>query len=445
MNVFFASLGCDKNLVDSEMMLHLLADAQYQITEDETRAEIIIVNTCCFIHDAKQESIETILEMAELKKTAKLKMLIVTGCLAQRYEHEIREEIPEVDGLLDTTAYDEIVALINRINEGKGGTLLEDINRLPKGVTKRISTTGGYYAYLKIAEGCDKNCTYCIIPSLRGKFRSVAKEELIEQAKELAANGCKELNIIAQETTLYGVDLYGEKKLPELLKELSMIDGIEWIRLLYAYPEEITDELIDVMKNVPKICHYIDMPIQHASDDVLKRMGRKTNQQHIRKIVEKFRENIPDMCIRTTLITGFPGETNEDHEQLKDFVKEIKFDRLGVFTYSPEENTPAATIKGQLSERKKNKRRDELMEIQQKVTFEKNRAKVGLCLPVMVEGELPEEGVYVGRSAMDAPGIDGCVFFHAPYEIMSGTIVNIKIQEEKGYDLSGVLCEEEEA
>lgn len=441
MNILFISLGCDKNLVDSEVMLGLINQKGYIITNDENEADIIVVNTCCFINDAKEESINTILEMAELKKTANLKALIVTGCLAQRYKKEIQEEIKEVDAVVGTSSYENIVKVIEEALEGKVSESFEDIDVSPEVESKRVLTTGGYYSYLKIAEGCDKHCTYCIIPKIRGKFRSVPMERLITEARSLAEQGVKELMLVAQETTLYGVDLYGEKSLHKLLKELCKVEGIEWIRILYCYPEEITDDLIQVMKEEEKICNYLDMPIQHASDNILKRMGRRTNRQELIDIVTKLRKEIPDISLRTTLITGFPGETQEDHEQLLEFVDQMEFDRLGVFTYSPEEDTPAASMEGQLEEEVKEERKDEIMTLQQEIAFEHAEKMVGRTLKVMIEGRLPEENVYIGRTYMDAPNIDGYIFVNADHEIMSGDFVTVKVTGAKDYDLTAEIAE----
>ena len=447
MNIFFVSLGCDKNLVDSEVMIGLTQEKGFKITNVESEADVIVVNTCAFINDAKQESIETILEMAEYKETGKLKALIVTGCLAQRYKEEIYAEIPEVDGVVGSTSYDEIVDVIDRVMEGeKKVSVYKELEYMSDVETHRTVTTGGYYSYLKIAEGCDKHCTYCIIPKLRGNYRSVPMERLIKQAKELAANGVKELMLVAQETTLYGVDLYGEKTLPRLLKELCKIDGIEWIRILYCYPEEITDELIQVMKEEDKVCNYLDMPIQHGTDEILKRMARRTSKQEIIDIVNKLRSNIPDITLRTTLITGFPGETEELHQELVDFVNEMKFDRLGVFTYSKEEDTPAAKLKGQITKKVKEARKKELMEAQQAIAFEHAKSMIGKELEVMIEGKLPEEGdepgeaVYIGRTYMDAPNIDGYIFVATEnIEIISGSFAKVKVVDANGYDLIGEL------
>ena len=437
MNILFISLGCDKNLVDSEVMLGLINQKGYIITNDENEADIIVVNTCCFINDAKEESINTILEMAELKKTANLKALIVTGCLAQRYKKEIQEEIKEVDAVVGTSSYENIVKVIEEALEGKVSESFEDIDVSPEVESKRVLTTGGYYSYLKIAEGCDKHCTYCIIPKIRGKFRSVPMERLLAEARSLAEQGVKELMLVAQETTLYGVDLYGEKSLHKLLKELCKIDGIEWIRILYCYPEEITDDLIQVMKEEDKICNYLDMPIQHASDNILKRMGRRTNRQELIDIVTKLRREIPDISLRT----GFPGETKEDHEQLLEFVDQMEFDRLGVFTYSPEEDTPAATMSEQIEEEVKEERKDEIMSLQQEIAFERAEKMVGRTLKVMIEGRLPEDNVYIGRTYMDAPNIDGYIFVNAEHEFMSGDFVTVKVTGAKDYDLTAEIAE----
>ncbi|MBP3593329.1 MAG: 30S ribosomal protein S12 methylthiotransferase RimO [Lachnospiraceae bacterium] len=437
MNVLFVSLGCDKNLVDSEVMLGLLRDKGYSLTNEEAEADIIVVNTCCFIHDAKEESIQTILEMAEYKKYGRLQVLLVSGCLAQRYQTEILNEIPEVDAVIGTTATDKIVEAIEEVLEGKKAERYEDLQALPLPKTNRVNTTGGYYSYLKIAEGCDKFCTYCIIPSLRGKFRSVPMERLIEEAKFLAEGGVKELTLIAQETTVYGVDLYGKKMLPELLDRLCEIKGIEWIRLLYCYPEEITDELIKTMKRQPKICHYLDMPIQHAADTVLKRMGRRTTHKELIDLIKKLRREIPDIALRTSLITGFPQETEEEHQELLEFVQEAKFERLGVFTYSKEENTAAARMKGQITKKVKVQRQKELMRLQQQISKKRGEEKVGRTIRVMIEGKLPEDDIFIGRSYMDAPNVDGFVFVHSKDSYLSGEFVDVKITQAKEYDLVG--------
>ncbi|MCI8293879.1 MAG: 30S ribosomal protein S12 methylthiotransferase RimO [Hespellia sp.] len=439
MNVLFISLGCDKNLVDTEWMLGLLESRGYQMVSDEQEADIIVINTCCFINDAKEESVNTILEMAEYKETGRLKALIVTGCLAQRYQQEIIKEIPEVDALLGTMSYDHILEAIDEAVSGKGRLRMDDIGRLPKREAKRLLTTGGHYAYLKIAEGCDKHCTYCIIPKIRGSYRSIPMEQLEQEARELAEAGVRELILVAQETTIYGVDLYGEKSLPELLKRLCRISGLYWIRILYCYPEEITDEFIQVMKEEPKICHYLDLPIQHANDEILGRMGRRTTKQDLIHTIEKLRREIPDIALRTTLIAGFPGETEDQHEELMHFVDEMEFDRLGVFSYSPEEDTPAAQMPDQIAEDVKEKRRDRLMELQQEIAFEAAEAMVGREILVMIEGYLPEENAYVGRTYKDAPNVDGLIFVNSEETLMSGDFVKVKVSGALEYDLIGGL------
>ncbi len=439
MKVLFISLGCDKNLVDSEVMLGLLAEKGYQMTDDETEAEVIVINTCCFIHDAKEESIQTILEMAEYKKEGTLKALIVTGCLAQRYQQEILDEIPEVDEVLGTTSYPEIVDAIENALKGRAEVRMTDIDALPLVDTARQVTTGGHFAYLKIAEGCDKHCTYCIIPKIRGNYRSVPMERLIKEAEGLAEKGVKELILVAQETTLYGKDLYGEKSLHRLLKELCRISGIRWIRILYCYPEEIDDNLIQVMKEEPKICHYVDLPIQHANTDILKRMGRRTSKEQLEEIIGKLRKEIPDIAIRTTLITGFPGETEEQHQELVDFVDEMEFDRLGVFTYSPEEDTPAAEMEGQIPEEVKEDRQAEIMELQQEIAFEQAEDMVGKEVLVMIEGKVADENAYVGRTYKDAPNVDGLIFVNTEEELMSGDFARVKVTGAAEYDLIGEL------
>jgi len=442
MNIFFVSLGCDKNLVDSEVMLGLLDAKGYQIVDDETQADVMVINTCCFIHDAKEESIQTILDMARYKEEGKLKALVVTGCLAQRYKQEIIDEIPEVDVVLGTTSYDKIVEAVEEALEGKSEVELADIDALPLPETKRLVTTGGHYAYLKIAEGCDKHCTYCIIPKVRGNYRSVPMERLIKEAQELADQGVKELILVAQETTVYGQDIYGEKSLHKLLKELCQIKGIRWIRLLYCYPEEIDDNLIQVMKEEPKICHYLDLPIQHASDAILKRMGRRTTQAELVEIVNKLRREIPDIVLRTTLISGFPGETQEDHEELMGFVDEMEFDRLGVFTYSPEEDTPAATMPDQVAEEVKEARRDEIMELQQEISYDKGTDRIGQELLVMIEGKVADESAYIGRTYGDAPKVDGYIFVQTGELLMTGDFAKVRVTGALEYDLIGELADE---
>ena len=438
----FVSLGCDKNLVDTEMMLGQLSEKGYTFTDDETEADVVVVNTCCFINDAKEESVNTILEMAEYKKTGSCKVLVVTGCMAQRYKNEIIEEVPEVDAVLGTTSYGDILKAIREAMEGKHFQEFKDIDYLPEKLGKRVLTTGGHFGYLKIAEGCDKHCTYCIIPKLRGKFRSVPMERLVTQAKEMAEEGVKELILVAQETTVYGTDIYGKKSLHILLKELCKIKGIRWIRVLYCYPEEIYDELIQTMKEEKKICHYLDLPIQHASDRILKRMGRRTTQAELVEIVNKLRREIPDIVLRTTLISGFPGETQEDHEELMGFVDEMEFDRLGVFTYSPEEDTPAATMPDQVAEEVKEARRDEIMELQQEISYDKGTDRIGQELLVMIEGKVADESAYIGRTYGDAPKVDGYIFVQTGELLMTGDFAKVRVTGALEYDLIGELADE---
>lgn len=440
--ILFISLGCDKNLVDTEMMLGMLVQKGYAITDDEKEADVAVVNTCCFINDAKQESINTLLEMAQLRNSGSIKALVAAGCLAQRYKEEIQTEIPEVDAIVGTTAIDAIVDTIEAVLSGNAQNHIEDINKKPVYDKKRIVTTGGHFAYLKIAEGCDKHCSYCIIPKVRGNYRSIPMDSLIEEARRLVELGVKELILVAQETTLYGVDLYGKKSLPELLHKLCEIEGLYWIRILYCYPEEITDELIDTIKQEEKICNYLDIPIQHASDSVLKRMGRRTTRQELADIVTKLRTAIPDICLRTTLITGFPGETEEDHESLISFIDEMEFDRLGVFAYSPEENTPAAEFADQVPDEIKLDRQADLMELQQMIAFDNAEGMKGRRLLVMVEGKVPDENAYVARSYKDAPNVDGYVFIQTAKELMTGDFVPVRITGAYEYDLIGEIDDE---
>lgn len=437
MKVMFVSLGCDKNLVDTENMLGILRERGFEFTDDEMEAEIIAINTCCFINDAKQESINTILEMAEHKRDGKCKVLVVSGCLAHRYKDEIIKEIPEVDAFIGTSSYDRIADVIQAVLEGRTYNCVESADRLPMIKNQRIVTTGGYYEYLKIAEGCDKHCTYCIIPSIRGSYRSYPMEYLVEQAEILASNGTKELILVAQETTLYGTDIYGKKSLPALLHKLAQIKDLQWIRILYCYPEEIDDELIEAIKSEPKVCNYLDMPIQHASDSVLKRMGRRTTKLELINIIEKLRKNIPDIALRTTFITGFPGETQEDHEEMLEFADMMEFDRLGVFTYSPEEGTPAADMQDQIDEELKEQWRDEVMELQQEISLDKSADMVGKIIEVMIEGKISDDDAYVGRSYKDAPNVDGYVFVNTPASLMSGDILKVEITGAMEYDLIG--------
>lgn len=439
MKILFISLGCDKNLVDTEVMLGMLASRGYEMTNDEQEADIIVINTCCFIHDAKEESIQNILEMAEYKKNGSAKTLIVTGCMAERYRQEILDEIPEVDEVLGTTAYDRILDAVDAALAGQHEVMTADLDALPLPETKRLVTTGGHFAYLKIAEGCDKHCTYCIIPKIRGNFRSVPMERLLKEAQDLAEQGVKELILVAQETTLYGKDLYGEKSLPKLLRELCKISGIRWIRILYCYPEEITDELIQVMKEESKICHYLDLPIQHANDTILKRMGRRTSKQELIDIVQKLRKEIPDICLRTTLITGFPGETQEQHEEVMEFIDTLEFDRLGAFTYSPEEDTPAATFEDQIDEEVKEDRQADIMELQQEIAFDKAEDMIGREVLVMIEGKVADENAYVGRTYRDAPNVDGLIFINTDVELISGDFAKVKVTGALDYDLIGEL------
>lgn len=441
-SVLFISLGCDKNLVDSEMMLGMLAKSGYAFTDDEREADIVVVNTCCFIGDAKEESINTILEMAELKKSGDIEVLLVTGCLAQRYREEIQTEIPEVDAILGTMAIDEIVGAIDEVLCGAGENHYKDLDEKPLTGVDRVVTTGGHYAYLKIAEGCDKHCTYCIIPKVRGNYRSVPMDSLVQEAGVLADRGVKELILVAQETTLYGVDLYGHKALPELLRRLCSISGIYWIRILYCYPEEIDDDLIAVIREEKKICHYLDLPIQHASDSILKRMGRRTDRRQLEEIITKLRQEIPDICLRTTLITGFPGETQEDHEEVLAFIDQVEFDRLGVFTYSQEEDTPAALLPGQIPEQVKVERQAQIMELQQEIAFEAAENMTGKTVTAMIEGKIADEDAYVARTYKDAPGVDGYLFVNTARELMTGDFVRVRITASNEYDLIGELEDE---
>lgn len=438
--IYFASLGCDKNLVDSERMIGILAEAGYELTSDETEAEVIVVNTCCFIGDAKEESINTILELARWKREGACRFLIVTGCLAERYRDEVLSEMPEVDAILGTASYHTIAETLEKLEQGEAKQkVLWSMDTTPHVDAKRLLTTGGHYAFLKIAEGCDKFCTYCIIPKVRGRFRSVPMEELVEEAESLVAQGVKELILVAQETTLYGMDLYGKKALPELLRRLAEIPDLIWIRIQYCYPEEITDELIAAIRDIPKVCRYLDIPIQHASDRILKRMGRRTSRADLENIIAKLREEIPDIALRTTLITGFPGETEEDFEELMSFVDEMEFDRLGVFAYSCEEDTPAASMPDQIDEEVKLTRRDEVMELQQEIAFEKAERHVGRRMKVMVEGSLSDGDAYVARTYMDAPNVDGYIFIQTDENLMTGDYVPIKVTGAVEYDLMGEI------
>lgn len=439
MKLLFVSLGCDKNLVDSEEMIGLISNRGFEFTDDETQAEVIVINTCCFINDAKEESINTILEMAAQKKKGACHALVVTGCMAERYRQEIIEEIPEVDALLGTASYNEIADVIEMVLKGRSIQIYADLNKPGQLNYNRVLTTGGHFAHLKIAEGCDKCCTYCVIPSVRGHFRSIPMEDLLKQARNLVEQGVKELILVAQETTLYGMDLYGKKTIHELLNKLCEIEDLQWIRLMYCYPEEITDELIQAIKLQEKVCNYIDMPIQHSEDDILKKMGRRTDKNQIVNIVNKLRREIPNIAIRTTLISGFPGETQENHENLMKFVEEMKFDRLGVFTYSKEEGTPASKLKGQITAKVKEKRRNEIMEIQQEIAFANAEERIGETMSVMIEGKLADENAYVGRTFMDAPNIDGNIFITTEETLISGQFVKVKVTGASEYDLIGDL------
>ncbi len=443
MNILFVSLGCDKNLADTEMMLEILREKGYSFTDDEEEADIAIVNTCCFIGDAKEESINTLLELAERRREGKIKCLIAAGCLAQRYREEIFREIPQVDALVGTMAAEEIADAVKEALEGHGKAHYRPLDIPPPFRPRRVLTTGGHYAYLKIAEGCNKRCTYCVIPNVRGKYRSIPMEELTLQATNLADEGVKELILVAQETTLYGTDLYGKKCLPQLLSKLAGINGIYWIRILYCYPEEITDELIETIASEPKICHYLDIPVQHASDAVLKRMGRRTNQEELKMRIRQIRNRIPDICLRTTLISGFPGETQEDFEELYRFVNEMEFDRLGVFPYSQEEDTAAAEYPDQVPESLRESRRDELMELQQAIAYEKGCDMVGRILTVMVEGKAVDEDVYVTRTYRDAPGVDGYLFLNTSAALMTGDFVKVRVTDSSEYDLIGEIYDEQ--
>ena len=439
MKILFISLGCDKNLVDSEEMLGLLNREHFEFTDDESEADVIVINTCCFVNDAKEESVNTILQMAEYRKSGSCKALIVTGCLAQRYKTEISDEIPEVDAILGTSSYDKIVDAVKSTICGEKFEKFNPLDELIVEESERVVTTGGHYAYIKIAEGCNKCCTYCIIPKIRGRYRSVPEEDILKTAEKLVENGAKELILVAQETTLYGVDLYGRKTLPDLLKKICKIPGFIWVRILYCYPEEITDELIEVMKNEPKVCHYIDMPIQHASDKILKAMGRRTNRVELTERILKIRKEIPDIVLRTTLISGFPGETEEDHEEMLDFVDEMEFERLGVFAYSPEEDTPAAEMPDQIDEDIKIKRRNEIMELQQEIAFENAENMIGRDLLVMIEGKVVDENAYVGRTYMDCPNVDGNIFITTDEELITGDFVKVKVTGAAEYDLIGEI------
>ena len=439
MNVLFVSLGCDKNLVDSEEMLGALADRGFVITDDENKADVIVVNTCSFIHDAMDESVQTLLEMSEYKKKGTCKALLVTGCLAQRFKDDILQELPEVDAVFGTNSTDQLLPILDRVLQGERVSEFAPLNGLPRVSSRRMLTTGGHYAYLKIAEGCDKHCTYCVIPSLRGRYRSIPMEDLLEKARALVEQGVQELILVAQETTLYGTDLYGKKSLHILLNELCKMEDLVWIRVLYCYPEEIYPELIDTMKKQPKICHYLDLPIQHASDRILKRMGRKTTKDDLVQLIGALRKAMPDIVLRTTLITGFPGETEEDHHEVLDFIDEMEFDRLGVFTYSREDGTPAASMPDQIDEEIKVARKDCIMELQQEIAFDKATEMIDRELYVMIEGRVADENAYVGRTYQDAPNVDGLIFINTDEELLSGDFVKVRVTASYEYDLIGEI------
>ncbi|MBQ9232696.1 MAG: 30S ribosomal protein S12 methylthiotransferase RimO [Lachnospiraceae bacterium] len=439
MNILMVSLGCDKNLCDSETMMGILSAYNYNLTNDENEADVVIINTCSFIKDAMEESINTILEMAKLKE-GRLKYIIVAGCLAERYKNEIFDEIPEIDACVGTTSFDRIVEIINKLELGGNKVVAYDsIDRLTTSDFHKAITSGTFMGYLKIAEGCDKRCTYCAIPLMRGRYRSVPMEKLLDEASYMAENGIKELVLVAQETTCYGKDIYGKKCLHELIHKLALKDGIEWIRVMYCYPEEIYDELIEAFVKEPKLLHYIDMPIQHSEDNILRRMGRKTDRKSIIEVIGKLRRAVPDIAIRTSLIAGFPGETEEDHTGLCEFLDEVELDRVGVFTYSKEEGTPAAGFDNQIEKETAERWRDEIMELCQEISLDKNEAMIGKTVKVIIEGYSPDEDVYVGRTYKDAPGVDGLVFVECDYELISGSIVEVYINEVGPYDLIGYI------
>ena len=441
LKIALESLGCSKNLMDAEIMTGILKEKGYEFVEEFDEADIIIVNTCGFIRDAKQESIDTIVELSQLKEVGKLKYLIVTGCLAQRYADELLEEIPEIDAIVGTGNFMNISEIIDRLESEKNVTEIGNIEFAFDETLPRYVSTPEHMAYLKIGEGCSNHCTYCIIPKLRGKYRSRKMEDIVEEAKTLAAEGAKELVVIAQDTTRYGEDLYGEAKLAELLEELAGIEGIKWIRIMYSYPESITEKLIDVIAAHDNICSYFDMPIQHASNRVLKRMNRRTSKEDIRSKVEMIRSKIPDAVIRTTVIVGFPGETEEDLEELIEFMKEIKFDRLGAFAYSREEDTPADRMDGHMDEEIKEERRDRVMMVQQAISEEINQKREDKVFEVLIEEEA-EDGVYVGRTQGDAEEIDSVVYVNSDEELEIGSFVNVYITEAMEYDLIGDVVDE---
>ena len=435
MKIYFVSLGCDKNLVDSE---HMLADisTEYEIVDEVGKADIAIVNTCAFIKDAKEESIDTILDLAKYKDD-NLKYLLITGCLAQRYSEDLKDLIPEIDGFVGISGIPNILTDLKRISGKEKIFDLPDINNKQHASGKRFLNPPFHYSYLKIAEGCDKKCTYCSIPSIRGNYRSVPMEELVKEAEFLAKNCVKELILVAQETTVYGLDLYKKKSLVELVEKLSSIEGIEWIRLMYCYPEEIDDDLIELIKNNPKVVKYLDIPIQHSSDRILQKMGRRTSKKDIVDLLKKLRKEIPRISLRTSLITGFPTESDEEFEELCDFVKKAKFDRLGVFTYSKEENTPAAKFKPQIKENIKKQRQKKIMEIQREISLKRNKSFVSKVFDAIIDGYDSNEGYYTARIYADAPDIDGCVFVESDEKYLSGEFIKVKISDYSEYDLIG--------
>ena len=432
------SLGCAKNQVNAEHMLWLLRQAGYEISPDPDGAELVIVNTCGFIESAKTEAIDNILAMAQLKAEGRIQKILVTGCLAQRYQEEILQEMPEVDGVLGTGSYFDVANAVGQVLSGKRYKRFDDINA-DQSEDGRILTTPEYYAYLKIAEGCDNHCAYCIIPKLRGKLRSRPIEELVKEAEQLASDGVKELIVVAQDPSRYGLDLYGERKLAELLRQLCRIDGFVWIRVHYLYPDEMSQELIDVLANEPKIVKYLDIPIQHANDTILKRMRRRTSNADLVKIITHLRERIPDITLRTTLICGFPGETQEMHEELMQFINDMEFDRLGAFTYSPEEGTPAAEFTNQVDENLKKDWQADVMELQEEIIFDKNETMKGRELYVFIEGKVSDENAYVGRTYRDAPDVDGYIFINTDEELMTGDISKVRVTGAYEYDLIGEL------
>lgn len=434
-------MGCSKNLVDAEHMLGILSEHGFEIVENEEDADVIIVNTCTFIESAKNESIECILELSQYKNNGSCKALIVTGCMAQRYKEQILSEMPEVDAVIGTNEYDKIADVIAELDNDKTDILwcgagCPDEQNMP-----RIRTTPSYTAYLKIAEGCDNHCTYCVIPSIRGRYKSRKIEDIISEAEKLVSDGVRELVVIAQDTTAYGKDIYGEFCLPKLLKKLCSIEKAEWVRVHYCYPELMTDELIDVFKTEPKLCNYFDIPIQHCSDKILKRMGRRTNKAQIIGLIDKIRREIPNAAIRTSLIAGFPGESESDFEELCDFVREVRFERLGVFAYSREEDTPAYGFDNQIDEDEKERRRDLIMLIQSKIAEEQNAKKINSVVRVLVEGKDEIIKSFYGRTYADSEEIDGKVFFKSDRNPLPGEFVNVKVEHTMEYDLFGTECE----